>query len=253
MMNMKFLKELIFSAYLFMFTLYGYSQTSKIIIVKNNESKLTEKEKTNSKILKVLNSGDRLELLEVFFPNGIGSSPRFRVLSEGLEGFITSYFIQSDPELEDLINNKKLFLEAERDRLQDSLKEVKNKQNLEYLESQIINEEEEIRKNDSIADIMIKNAKIEGQASMNKIRQESEIELKTRKEKYIPKYGQINGEKVAKGVIWIGMNEGMLLDSWGQPEDINQTVTKYLKRKQYVYANSQYVYVDDGIVTAYQN
>jgi hypothetical protein len=70
---------------------------------------------------------------------------------------------------------------------------------------------------------------------------------------FVKKYGTVNGEKVAKGLIWIGMTEEMLLDSWGQPEDINSTVTRYGSRKQYVYGSGQYVYVENGKVEAWQD
>jgi hypothetical protein len=98
------------------------------------------------------------------------------------------------------------------------------------------------RKNDSIADIVNRKSKLDAASA-----------LKKRRDFYINKYGPVNGEKVAKGLIWIGMTEQMLIDSWGQPEDINTTVTRYVKRKQYVYGSRQYVYVENGVVDAWQN
>lgn len=53
--------------------------------------------------------------------------------------------------------------------------------------------------------------------------------------------------------ISIGMSEEALRASWGPPEDVNETVTSYSVRKQYVYGLGQYVYVVDGEVTSWQN
>ncbi|WP_332914689.1 hypothetical protein [Algoriphagus boritolerans] len=74
-----------------------------------------------------------------------------------------------------------------------------------------------------------------------------------RKSEMIKKYGPTNGDKILRGVIWIGMTEAMLLDSWGSPDEINRTVTANLVSKQYVYPNYQYVYVENGKVTAFQD
>ena len=69
----------------------------------------------------------------------------------------------------------------------------------------------------------------------------------------IKKYGNQIGEKVGNGLIWIGMTEDMLIDSWGFPEDVNRTVTANEVRKQYVYPGSNYVYLVNGKVTAWQD
>ena len=67
------------------------------------------------------------------------------------------------------------------------------------------------------------------------------------------KYGSSVATRILEGKIWIGMTEQMLLESWGQPEDINTTVTRYSSRKQYVYGSGRYVYVENGKVDAWQN
>ncbi|GAB2488452.1 hypothetical protein GCM10027164_17070 [Algoriphagus taiwanensis] len=74
-----------------------------------------------------------------------------------------------------------------------------------------------------------------------------------RKKELIKKYGPTSGEKVFNKLIWIGMTEEMLLDSWGSPNDINRTVTSSLVRKQYVYSGGRYVYVENGKVVAWQD
>lgn len=69
----------------------------------------------------------------------------------------------------------------------------------------------------------------------------------------IEKYGDTNGKKIAFGKVWIGMTEEMLLDSWGQPIETNRTAVNGMIKKQYVYPNHQYVYVENGKVTAWQD
>jgi hypothetical protein len=116
-----------------------------------------------------------------------------------------------------------------------------------------LDEEAEIRRNDSIADILNRKAKEEGKAYFESLRVKAQQDINKRRPVYVKKYGPVNGEKVAKGLIWIGMTEQMLIDSWGQPEDINASVTRYGSRKQYVYGSGQYVYVENGIVDSWQN
>ena len=51
----------------------------------------------------------------------------------------------------------------------------------------------------------------------------------------------------------IGMSElDVKMSSWGEPNEINRTETKYGVREQWVYDNGKYIYLDDGIVTAIQ-
>ena len=69
----------------------SFGQTTRIITVKSNQAKLTVGEESNSPVLEMLDKGTKLQLLEIRFPNGGGSAARYRVLHQGLEGYITSY------------------------------------------------------------------------------------------------------------------------------------------------------------------
>ncbi|EON70335.1 hypothetical protein [Lysinibacillus sphaericus] len=40
---------------------------------------------------------------------------------------------------------------------------------------------------------------------------------------------------------------------WGEPDDVNRTVTEYGTSEQWVYGNGQYLYFDDGILTGFQD
>jgi len=244
--------------FLFFFLLFfpclAYSQVSNTMVTVNtNQAKLTETEKTNSKVIKILEIGHKLELIQIIFPNGIGSTSRLKVKDQENIGYVTSYFIEQTSLLKELeIAEIRRISETNR-LIEDSILKEKKKQNSDYFEKLKINEEAEIRINDSIADSMLKKAKAEGKASIDQTQKESADILKEREEKFISIYGSINGKKIAKRTIWIGMTEKMLIDSWGIPEDINTTVTKYITRKQYVYGIGQYVYVQNGFVDSWQN
>lgn len=91
--------------------------------------------------------------------------------------------------------------------------------------------------------------KIKREARFNALKEESEKRLKY----LIEKFGEQDGRRVFDKSIWIGMTESMLMESWGQPKDVNTTVTKYATSKQFVYGNGRYVYVVNGIVDSWQN
>ncbi|GAB2488444.1 SH3 domain-containing protein [Algoriphagus taiwanensis] len=74
-----------------------------------------------------------------------------------------------------------------------------------------------------------------------------------RLENLTQRFGKSAAEKIFKKSIWIGMTEEMLLESWGNPIDINRTVLRNLVKKQYVYPNYKYVYLENGKVTAWQD
>lgn len=51
----------------------------------------------------------------------------------------------------------------------------------------------------------------------------------------------------------IGMTaEEVRQSTWGEPDDINKTTTKYGVSEQWVYGGGKYIYLDDGVVTAIQ-
>ncbi len=60
-------------------------------------------------------------------------------------------------------------------------------------------------------------------------------------------------EKKKRGVH-VGMTQQDVLDSsWGKPEHINRTITARGTREQWVYGLRNYLYFEDGILTAIQN
>ena len=66
------------------------------------------------------------------------------------------------------------------------------------------------------------------------------------------KYGSRDAERILKQLVWMGMTADQLTESWGKPQDINTTTTIGGTREQWVYSIRQYVYLEDGRVTAWQ-
>ena len=65
------------------------------------------------------------------------------------------------------------------------------------------------------------------------------------------KYGK-RGKDIYDGKFWIGMSRAALIDSLGNPESINKSVSKWGIHEQFVYDNYLYIYVENNIVTSYQ-
>lgn len=77
-----------------------------------------------------------------------------------------------------------------------------------------------------------------------------------RKKALIEKYGEKIGADIYATKIWIGMTKEMAQESWGEPVDINTTVTPLVHHEQWVYeigeSKRAYLYFEDGILTSYQ-
>lgn len=81
-------------------------------------------------------------------------------------------------------------------------------------------------------------------------------EKKQQEQKRLAKLLKVFSEWEAKLIlekkIALGMSEKALIKSWGKPDDINTSVGRWGVHKQYVYG-SQYVYVENGEITAWQD
>jgi len=62
--------------------------------------------------------------------------------------------------------------------------------------------------------------------------------------------------KLIEKKVWIGMTKEMAILSWGNPDDINQTITANVVREQWVYEGGrykgQYIYFENGKLIAIQ-
>jgi hypothetical protein len=59
-------------------------------------------------------------------------------------------------------------------------------------------------------------------------------------------------EAVLRGAVRIGMTTAMVREAWGEPDHVNSTLTERGRSEQWVYSVGQYVYVENGLVTAVQ-
>lgn len=71
-----------------------------------------------------------------------------------------------------------------------------------------------------------------------------------RTKEMIKKYGSYNGKLIAEGKVAIGMNQKMVIDSWGKPSDINRDIYSFGVHEQWVYGSGNYVYFKDGVVSS---
>jgi hypothetical protein len=65
-------------------------------------------------------------------------------------------------------------------------------------------------------------------------------------------YSAATKARLISGKAWIGMTAKQARLAWGDPDDINITVTAAGRHEQWVYGSSSYLYVDNGIVTGIQ-
>ncbi|MGD8781639.1 MAG: hypothetical protein PVH88_22070 [Ignavibacteria bacterium] len=78
-----------------------------------------------------------------------------------------------------------------------------------------------------------------------------ELDLKikeSQRELYVKKYGKEDGELVAMGRVWKGMNEQMLIDSWGKPDKKNTDKFSYGTFTQYYYGDITYFFRDGRLI-----
>ncbi len=68
---------------------------------------------------------------------------------------------------------------------------------------------------------------------------------------YIKKYGKKNGERVSSGMIWKGMTENMLQDSWGKPDKKTKNVEKWGVFTQLYYGEVTF-YFRDHVLTGWE-
>ena len=66
------------------------------------------------------------------------------------------------------------------------------------------------------------------------------------------KFGSANAKMIVDGYIKIGMTKQMCRESWGEPDEINRTITSYGSSEQWCYGYS-YVYFEGNKITAIQN
>lgn len=84
-------------------------------------------------------------------------------------------------------------------------------------------------------------------------KQRMEQEERDRIPNMIKKYGEEKGKIIGKKKVKIGFTQQMCIDSWGKPKSINKTTTGYGVHEQWVYASGNYLFFENGILSAIQN
>lgn len=73
----------------------------------------------------------------------------------------------------------------------------------------------------------------------------------SRKSQLERKYGKDIAKRVANGQVWKGMNEKMLVDSWGKPDKVSKNKEKWGTFSQWYYGEITYFF-KDGIMTDWE-
>jgi len=137
----------------------------------------------------------------------------------------------------------------------DSLYNILNNYVITYKKGTIFKDwetEEEISKN--IVEIPIKFAEYTRDSIdyVYKVKNNTQLRAKQLYEKY--GWNKEECINIAKGYIFMGMTKEQLIMAWGKPKDINRTVTRYSIDEQWVYGDfGPYVYLEDGVVTSWQD
>lgn len=70
--------------------------------------------------------------------------------------------------------------------------------------------------------------------------------------KYLQKFGKSNLKDILQETVSIGMTTAMVKASWGEPDNINRTITAYGTHEQWIYPQ-HYLYFDSNKLTAIQD
>ncbi len=97
--------------------------------------------------------------------------------------------------------------------------------------------------------------KLEQQQKEEKERrlQQQKAERVKERKKNLKKFGKYYGKLINEGKVIVGMSAKMCRAAWGEPDHINRTVTKYSISEQWVYDSGNYLYFENGKLTAIQN
>lgn len=110
----------------------------------------------------------------------------------------------------------------------------KNEKELEIEKQKMIREQERIER-------------------VKQLEQQRKLSEENRKKELIIKYGHADGTKIFQGYIWIGMTKEMVLESWGEPKDINRSVGSWGVHEQWIYYGDKYVYIENGKLASWQD
>lgn len=155
-------------------------------------------------------------------------------------------------EIDELFLNQGITLKNENKKRKENLKS-----DIEFLIS--IAEERNTKTRDSINQIKTQELNLKDsldrEIKIQKIEEQKNQQARSvakRKLNILNKYGDDIGNLILQGKIRIGMTESMLLESWGDPDRINKTITEWGIRQQFVYSTRDYVYLENGRIVSIQ-
>lgn len=73
------------------------------------------------------------------------------------------------------------------------------------------------------------------------------------KARLIKKYGKRKAQLILDEKVEIGFTKQMCIEAWGEPQDINRTITRNRVHEQWVYGIGCYLYFEGNYLTAIQN
>lgn len=73
------------------------------------------------------------------------------------------------------------------------------------------------------------------------------------KARLIKKHGKRNAQLILDEKVEIGFTKQMCIEAWGEPQDINRTITRNRVHEQWVYGIGCYLYFEGNYLTAIQN
>lgn len=73
------------------------------------------------------------------------------------------------------------------------------------------------------------------------------------KTRLIKKYGKYNTQLILDEKVAIGFTKEMCIEAWGEPQDINRTITRNKVYEQWVYGIGCYLYFEGNYLTTIQN
>jgi len=198
--------------------------------------RIRDKDNSSGAVLYELKKGDILTLID--FNDDIDY---WMVSYNGNIGYVNDVLIQQNSAVLDYKN----YLQA-----------IKEQQKREKEELEL----ENARKADEAKKVAAQKAeerrKIEEQKNEENAKRLALEETKKAKEwkdSLVQKYGKEVADKIIAKKIWIGMTREMAMESWGYPEDINRSVGSWGVHEQWVYSNNRYLYIENGILTSWQD
>lgn len=224
------------------------SLKSSNVILKCN---LKENSNPSSMTISSIKKGEIVNIID--YENGF-----FKVNYKGIVGFINDIYI-NEPQLIDQIkqekeNKKAAKIEEERILANKRFKTIDaesraaDKKLMEEAQARA-----ERREAEHVAKIkQFKDDSIKIENEHKRFVAQAKLNEENRKKQLIEKYGTEKAKLIIARKVYIGMTASEAKDSWGNPYDINRTITINKTREQWVYGNRKYLYFENGVLTTIQ-